>query len=313
MLSYAYMRKINDISNLKERPKKTGDFLQKKLYSELPKVFSSKQILKQIDELQEAHGFSDSLKQKITSKKEMLDLKYQGRNKLNLFCKKDQSAEVTAIDILLSLQVNYKNSYASHYTALYLLDLVQQKPKDFMVSLAIKDSYKRPKKEISQFLIQQLFMKPSKVTSNYFSFKSNNYYILERTKDSYVGIVHKRFNFEKGKDVILAITDKERTLIDCLMAPQYSGGLLNVVNAFKEQDFEINRLFEYYDTLNPIYPYWQNIGLFFDNSGNSKLAKEWMKCFKNKNSVTFYLDHNFRTNWSFSEKWSVYYPEGVFK
>lgn len=284
--------------------------VQKEFFEKLPSVFTENESNDLADDLQEKYSFSDSSKYRLLQETKKLSLAWNARRILSLYSRPNYKAN--ELDIIAALLRNRKNSYLSHYSALYYNDQIQQKPKDFYISQAIKHQYPRDNKPINDLLVMQSFMKAPRKSNNYFSYNQNSFYLLEKEKQALVGVTTKSLHFEKG-NIALKVTDLERTFIDCIMAPQYSGGLLTVVNVFKNLDLNIRTLKSYYDKINPIYPFWQSIGLILEKNFPPNLSHEWEKLFSESEKKTFFLDHNYKSHWKLSSRWSVHYPNGVFE
>ncbi len=67
-----------------------------------------------------------------------------------------------------------------------------------------------------------------------------NYRIIRLVPEKFFGTIIERFD-----NKIVNITDKEKTIVDCLDKPQYCGGLIEVIKGLVEKDYDPNRLIEY--------------------------------------------------------------------
>ncbi len=115
----------------------------------------------------------------------------------------------------------------SHYSAFYHHELTDQVPRDVFISTTKK------------FHIPQLGVKDKKAG---FSLDGVHYRIMQLKKDRFFGAI----TAWKG-EVSFQVTDLERTLLDGLAAPQYCGGLSEVLHGFSEKlgVFNIDRLINY--------------------------------------------------------------------
>lgn len=198
--------------------------------------------------------------------------------------------------IALSLS---KDAYFSHYTAVMIHDLSYNVAKNIYVST---ESTKKIK--TSQALIQQnidkSFQKRMRTTSRIAEYQNSYIYWLESKNYNKLGII------EKNK---YKYTDLERTLLDILMRPGYSGGIKEVIDIFSNSKtkLSINRLYKYIKKMDPIYPYHQSIGFILEYIGlEGKLVDMFNKlgC-----QYDFYLDYNMDIEkCSYSKKWRIYYP-----
>lgn len=67
-----------------------------------------------------------------------------------------------------------------------------------------------------------------------------SYRIVRLIPDKFFGIIKKRF-----EDTVVNITDKEKTIIDCLDKPKHSGGLIEVIKAITKENYDYERVVDY--------------------------------------------------------------------
>lgn len=72
-----------------------------------------------------------------------------------------------------------------------------------------------------------------------------NYKIIRLLPDKFFGIKKEWFGNEQ-----VMITDKEKTIIDCLDKPQYCGGLIEVIKGINERDFNPIVIADYASKIN---------------------------------------------------------------
>ena len=117
--------------------------------------------------------------------------------------------------------------------------------------------------------------------------------------------------FEETPGGVISVTDIERTLIDIVVRPVYSGGVSEVLKAYrvaKERGVSINKLCSRLKELNYIYPYHQAIGFYLEKAGvYSESQIRLLEKFEIK--YDFYLAHQMKET-EFSEKWRLFYPKG---
>lgn len=280
--------------------------LGNKIYSDLPKIFTERELEKVVDRYQIEFAFNYPTKSGIINRATKLPLIWNKRGSIALY---HLNNDFNELDIVYALNRNLKRAYASHFSALYFNELVGQKPKNHYISQAIKLPLPQEHSQIKALLIMQAFMKEPRITSNFFSLQNNNYYLLEKGDHAMCGVISKSLHFQK-QNIELKITDIERTLIDCIMAPHYAGGLTTLLNAYKESSIRISKLKDYYEVLNPQYPYWQSIGLFLD-SISSDLGNQWYELFRTRKKQAFFIEHKYNSTWEKSEKWEVFFPRGL--
>jgi len=212
-------------------------------------------------------------------------------------------------------QALFPRAYFCDLTAVFYHNLTNQVPTTMYVAQEGKgrkvDLPKEKKKaHLTDHQIFQAFIKQHRYTRKVFSFQKERIVFTERVWREEVGIepVKVQKHFSHGE----RITSLERTLIDVCVAPQYCGGILNVLDYYRiagERQLKVKRFLDIYDALAFVYPYWQAIGFVCDVVGLNSLSRALQKKFSAKNK--FYLDHEAKTSWRFNEKWKLYYPEGI--
>ena len=71
------------------------------------------------------------------------------------------------------------------------------------------------------------------------------YRIIRIKPEKFFGIKTEWFDNDK-----IFITDREKTIIDCLDRPRYSGGIIEVIKGIREQSFNRARIADYADQIN---------------------------------------------------------------
>jgi hypothetical protein len=244
----------------------------------------------------------------LERRKTRLELE-SNHSQANLALYRKTHTKASAWDICAAL-TRIRGYYLSHHSAMYLLGLHNQKPKDFILSKEFPSKPRPEGKDIDEFKIHRAFLKPNRYTSKFFTHKKNKFYLLEKVAYREIGITSKSINVSSSSPLTLRFTDLERTFIDSIISPQYAGGILNVISSFEGQRFNVDLLYNYYESINPAYPFWQNIGLIL-SSYHSDYSQEWESLFERREKVPFYLDRPISRGWDKSEKWQVSYPPGL--
>jgi predicted transcriptional regulator of viral defense system len=143
---------------------------------------------------------------------------------------------------------------------------------------------------------------------------SNN---IARYKDYKICLLNGKFTNRTGVTEItilgnekLFITDIERTLIDITVRPFYSGGIHEVLRAYKKATgkVSINKIAALLQKLKYIYPYHQAIGFYLQRAGVYKESQvQLLKKFDFK--YDFYITHQIKER-EYSKEWRLYYPKG---
>lgn len=208
----------------------------------------------------------------------------------------------TDLEIVCSIKAN---SYFSHYTAAFLHELTNKVPKTFYLTRE-QSAKKKREKPITQNEIDEAFSKISKHSSNMAKFGDNRVYLLHGMFTGNIG-VKKDFG-PNGQEIYY--TTLERTLIDMVVRPQYSGGVHEVLEAFRlaRGRLSINNMLDILSKMDFVYPYRQAIGFFLEKAGG--YSKRVVRHFRPLNEgYIFYLDHAMKEP-DFSEEWKLFYPKG---
>lgn len=206
----------------------------------------------------------------------------------------------TAYDIALSL---HRECYLTHHTALYLHGLVEIEPRDVYVNLE-QSNRSDPNAELVQTAIDAAFRRSPRITNNVATLESRRLVYLNGRQTGGLGVISKK----GANGTTLRLTNVERTLIDAVVRPAYSGGISTVLSAFRRATRRMStaRLKEMLDEMQFAYPYHQSIGFLLEKSGTyseraivpfRSMAKE----------VDFYLDYRMRKP-CYSAEWRLHYP-----
>lgn len=211
--------------------------------------------------------------------------------------------EASLIKIASTLQD--KMSYISHYSAIYIHNLTLQVPKSIYVNSEQKPKNIK-KSKLIQENIKRAFSNKQRLTNNFANFEEFRIFLLNGKNTSNLGVI----DMEISGNEKVAVTNVERTLIDITVRPSYSGGIFQIIDAFKraKDKVSINKLTAFLKKLNYIYPYHQAIGFYLERSG---VYKESQIKLLNKFDIkyNFYLAHNMKDT-AYSKKWKLYYPKG---
>jgi len=211
--------------------------------------------------------------------------------------------DASIYEIVLSLK---PDTYFTHYTAMYLHELTEQIPKTIYVNFE-QNKKRRIDKGLSQQRIKSAFMRPWRTSQNIASYNSYKICLLNGMYTGKLG-----FTDIVGPDGSkVYVTNVERTLIDIAVRPVYSGGIFEVLKAYRlaQGKVSINRLSAMLEKLDYIYPYYQVIGFYLEKA---QVYKESQISLMQKFDMNydFYLTHQMK-NMNYSKKWRLYFPEGL--
>ena len=198
------------------------------------------------------------------------------------------------------------DSYFMYYSALFLHGLTQQIPKTYYLNTEHSSNTTRitEKQTLSQQAIDNAFAGEQRKSLHTYSINEKKIILTNGKNTNYLGVI-----LNENDDQCFWYTDLERTMIDIVVRPAYSGGVFEILEAYKyvKGKLNIKRLASYLKKLNYIYPYQQAIGFYLEKAGYSETD---LALFDNKSKpYHFYLNYGIR-NKEFSTRWSLYYPKG---
>ncbi|WGQ10826.1 hypothetical protein QG516_04050 [Pedobacter gandavensis] len=198
------------------------------------------------------------------------------------------------------------DSYFMYYSSLFLHGLTQQIPKTYYLNTEHSSNATRitEKQTLSQDAIDTAFAGEQRKSLHSYTLNDKKIIITNGKNTNYLGVI-----INKNDDQYFQYTDLERTMIDVVVRPAYSGGVFEILEAYRQAKGKLNvqRMASYLKKLNYIYPYHQAIGFYLEKAGYPEAE---LALFDHKNkSFQFYLNYGIR-NKEFSTRWNLYYPKG---
>jgi predicted transcriptional regulator of viral defense system len=210
--------------------------------------------------------------------------------------------DISIYEVVLSLK---QDSYFTHYTAMYLHEITEQIPKTIYLNF---EQSQNPFKEriLSQDRIDAAFRRAPRISKNSASYQDLRICILNGMYTGKLGVI--RIEGPVGKEI--PVTGIERTLIDIVVRPFYSGGVFEVLNAYRlaKGKFSVNKLASILKKLNYIYPYHQAVGFYLDRAGYKESQIRLLGRFPI--NYDFYLTYQMK-DLDYSKKWRLYIPKGL--
>jgi predicted transcriptional regulator of viral defense system len=208
----------------------------------------------------------------------------------------------SAYELALSLR---PGSYLTHYSAMFIHELTEQVPKTIYIN------QEQPKQgqgnaELLQERIDNAFRSKVRVSNEVATYGDFRICILHGMNTGKLGVIE----VEGSEGERLRVTNLERTLIDAAVRPVYSGGVHEVLKAYRraKDRLSVNKLTALLKKLKYVYPYHQVVGFYLDKAGVYKeSALQLLKKFPM--NFDFYLEHNM-ARMEFSTEWRLHYPEG---
>jgi predicted transcriptional regulator of viral defense system len=212
--------------------------------------------------------------------------------------------DVPLYALLLSLR---PGAYLTHSTAMYFHRLTDQAPK--VINLNVEQTPKPhyASSELTQDRIDFAFENPTRMSHNVAEYGGYEIRMLNGLHTGNVGVME----MPGPEGEALRITDVERTLIDIAVRPEYSGGVFDVLEAYKRaaEKVSIKKLTGHLKSINYIYPYHQAIGFYLTKAGSYRRSQI---CLLRKFEISydFYLAHQIRER-DYSSEWRLFYPKGL--
>jgi len=204
-------------------------------------------------------------------------------------------------DLIMNLK---KNSYFSHFTAMYINHLTEQIPKT--IYLNYEQTPKPQFDDLTQKKLNWAFKRKPRTTNNIAKYGDYRVAIINGKHTGKLGVIEVEAP-QVGK---VFTTNIERTLIDITVRPVYAGSIYEVLRAytFAKDRVSINKLVSILKKLNYVYPYHQAIGFYLEKSGvYEKSQINLLKDFDIK--FDFYLANGIE-NAQYSNNWRLFFPKG---
>jgi hypothetical protein len=209
---------------------------------------------------------------------------------------------------LYSLMMTLKpGAFFSHFTAMFIHDLTDQAPYTIFLNHEQPPPVRR-ESTLSQAAINAAFSRPARRSENVAAYGDYRICLLKSMGGAGVGIIE----VEGFEGELIRVTNIERTLIDIAVRPNYSGGIFEVLEAYRraKDKVSLNRLAAYLKQMNYLYPYHQVIGFYLERAGGYD-ESEIGTYFNFPIEYDFYLVHGIKeTEREYSEKWRLFYPKG---
>jgi predicted transcriptional regulator of viral defense system len=199
----------------------------------------------------------------------------------------------------------------SHFTAVQLNGLTEQLPKTVYLNheqaLASNSTG-----SLTQKAIDAAFKRRVRTSRNIAETDDFRVCILAGKNTGNLGVVEEQRPDLAGagaRPAKVRVTNVERTLIDAAVRPIYSGGVAEVLNAYRhaKDRVSVNRLSAMLKKLAYIYPYHQVIGFYLERAGYKPAQIELLR--QEPIEFNFYLTHQMPET-DFDQKWRLFIPKG---
>ena len=240
--------------------------------------------------------------------KRLSEVKYKVHG--NISPPKIYTFEKNTNDLDLACGFISHNQYFSNLSAIYFLGLTDQKIQTHYIC---KETHNLSAKGpiYDEDLAKITFRKNARNTNRYVQYGGTRIHFLEKQDVSMLGVIDLPFKKKDKNLFYIKCTNLERTFIDSIITPQYSGGLDSIISLFENKNLDLIALKKIYQKLCPVYPYWQKIGFLFELMGQKEKSATWSKLFEDFPLKKFFIDRGYRSDWAFDKKWQIYYPEKI--
>jgi hypothetical protein len=208
------------------------------------------------------------------------------------------------IPTLEKLQCIYPDAYFSHQTAAIINKLSHEHLEQVYLNKEQKGKEQKDA-ELSQERIDYAFRNKPRITSNKTKCDASTVYLLHGKNTKQAGVIQ-TVSKPYGN---LRVTTIERTLIDMVVRPFYSGGHVEVLAAFRKAKtvVSVSQLRRLLAELQYLYPYHQAIGFYLESA--RVYPENDIEQFRSmEKRFDFYLTHDMDKP-QYSEEWRIYYPK----
>lgn len=215
--------------------------------------------------------------------------------------------DVPLLEIALSLR---PRSFFSYYTAVRLHGLTEQVPKTLYVTHEQSLRYARGRSPLTQEDIDAAFQKPERSTREVVDYQDMRVCLVNGVGTDMLGIIEMQTSTDTGASANVRVTNVERTLIEIAVRPGYSGGVAEVMKAYREarKKASANRLRATLQKLDYLYPYHQAVGFYLDRAGYGAAAMDLFR--QMPRPFRFYLAHAM-SDTEYVRDWNLFIPKGL--
>lgn len=216
----------------------------------------------------------------------------------------DRFAWGDASSFLLGLSLK-RGSYLSHGTAVFLHGLTEQLPNVIYVNHE-QTPKPKPSGSLTQESLDRAFANQQR-RSNY-SFRNQDwqFVVINGKQTAKLGVI----SMPNSQREVLSVTGVERTLIDIVVRPDYSGGPYQILEAYKsaKSRVSVNALIATLQKLDYVYPFHQAIGFYMQKAGYEQERLDRLRRIPIR--YDFYLTHGIREK-SYDPSWRLFFPKGL--
>jgi predicted transcriptional regulator of viral defense system len=208
----------------------------------------------------------------------------------------------TPFNVALSL---VENGYLSHETALYLNRIVEAPSRTIYVNQeqSAKPMSRMP---LTQPAIDRAFRAPQRKSKREFTYREHRMVVLNGKQTG--GLGTGELVGDQGER--LPATLLARTLVDVVVRPDYAGGPVQILEAYRRatQRISVDDVVSVLQRLDYVYPYHQSVGFYLEQVG---VPRERLKPLEALGlSFDFYLGYGMADP-TYDPRWRVFVPRGL--
>ncbi len=212
--------------------------------------------------------------------------------------------EPSPFSLALSLK---SGAYLSHGSAVFLHELNEQIPQTIYVN---KEQSAKPSHggALTQENLNRAFANKQRESRYVFRYKQNRFVVLSGKNTGGLGVI----DVKGAAGEPLRVTGVARTLVDIAVRPGYSGGVFQVLEAYRgaRSRVLVKEIALILEELDYAYPYGQAIGFYLTRAGyDSQYLTPFRKLGLN---FDFYLDYGISEKQrNYDSEWHIFYPKGL--
>jgi hypothetical protein len=165
---------------------------------------------------------------------------------------------------------------------------------------------KKSSNELTQAAIDRTFKNAARQSNYVWAWENFRYMILNGKQTGDFGVID--MEIDAGEQ--LRVTNLERTLIDIVVRPGYSGGASHIVKAYRRARKVVSteKILRTLQQLDYTYPYHQAIGFAMERAGFENQKLDPLR--DEGIDYDFYLDYGIKDK-EYDDAWRLIFPKGL--